>query len=253
MPERVCTICGEAVLETNHFCVHCGNEIRKENILQISGNNVTNSDFKIVTLKNISPLRKLLIIICLTIAAGLVVFGIVQYTISNNLYKTTLEMLDQGRYSEAGVLLDRLGEFKDTRIIRYQIVYESLTFDCMKELNETLNGSYTYTLTDIEFYSDTNNKSFIPTCIMSYEMTNIPGEFKQMTAIFIYENETHKYNCHGIAENIKEDFAVISKEDIMRSLTATAVKYTRLVGKKTGKVNHDRLVRLFGRTLSIGS
>ena len=247
MPVKTCERCGETTDVNNQFCVHCGEELEKENILQLPGAVDSGPDFQVVKLLEISLLKKILIVMSLLLVIAIGVFSIVQYSSSNRLYKTTIELLSEGRYSEANLLLDRLGNFKDSRLLRYQITYESLAFDCMNEMKDKLDSSLSYTLSDVIFYANSNESSYVPTCIIAYDAVDNDGSYVTMYALFIYENSTFRYNCHGITSSLNFDFPVISDDDILRSLITTAIRYAEITGKKTGDVNFERLMKLFVR------
>ena len=246
MPQRICENCKEVISDNLHYCVYCGAEQPMSNILEV-GMVLGDTRMTIHKLKGISLIRKLFIGACLVIILLGAVFSLVHLTKLNRLYIITKDLMNEGRYSEANLIVDSLGNYKDSKLLKYQIIYESLYYDCLNDLTTKLSTNDRYILLDVIFYSDSSIASYIPSCLISYEAIDSEGNSIPQYALFVYENTIHQYNCYGITDSLEADFAVISEADIYRSLITTAIRYIKLTGKKIGNVNMDRVSILFDK------
>lgn len=247
-----CGECGKEVSDKANNCPNCGYPI-------VSEDNQCKDTSDIL---DKSSIRKIPIV-PLIILSGLILlllFGVYKGFIQpKNNYTKAVALLNDGRYDEASVLLNKINDYKDTDAILSEIKFESYAYMVINDLKLTLKNPDSLHIRNAMFYSsigEQENKasvelmSFInlvgnsdsPACVLEYSAQNGFGGNSVEYALGYFSKEKNAYTLLGVTNTLDESqFNAKTEDDIYDLLTTQIINLFVKANDVAGNVNLDRV------------
>lgn len=235
-----CPECDKEISDKVKDCPNCGyplaDEIKTEEVIQ------TKAEKKTLNKKAIS-------ITTVIILLSLIIGAITYITVfkPKNTYKEAVAMLENGKYDEAGALLDKISNYDNVSTVREQMKYESVVFKCITDLKKYLKNPDSLQIYEVEFFigkdDGTNKKENSteekkPICIIHHGAQNGFGGNTTGYAVF----STKDYSYIGNCDTLDED--KISKNDASELLICKVINLYKKECTKVGSVDLSRIKTL---------
>lgn len=219
-----CPECNKEISDKVKVCPNCGYPLEENNSVRQEENITTNKKpFK----KRFVIIPILLLIICIT-GGTIYYLNVLQ---PQNTYKEAMNLLDDGKYDNASVLLNKIKSYKDVATLKEEIKYESMVYQCVTTIKQLLKNPDSFIIHEVVFYQgikkDTSDdlKTAIadfdkytkisPACIMRYGAENGFGGNNSSYAVFMYDEKNKSYIFYGSCDTL--EISDIDDEDDKKS------------------------------------